>query len=104
MIVSIIILLSTRVVLTPTEHLFPIFFLIAAINIVALAIGSKKQKILALVVLLMSLSLGIWSFQSLKHKKEMREGVQELSGQPDSHQKRRQTVTSSPINRIHRIG
>jgi hypothetical protein len=79
LIVSIIILLSTGIVLTPTEHLFPIFFLVAALNIVPLAIGSKKQRILALVVILISMSLGIWSFWSLKHGKEIRQRVQELS-------------------------
>jgi hypothetical protein len=98
--ISVIILLSTGIVLTPTEHLFPIFFLVAALNIVPLAIGSKKQRILALVVLLISVSLGIWSLWSLKHGKEIRQRVQELSEKARGHHKSSQTITLNLTNRL----
>ena len=49
------------------------------LTIVPIAIGSRNQKILAFVVLLISLFLAIVAFQGLRSEKYMRERAQELS-------------------------
>ena len=51
------------------------------LTIVPIAIGSRNQKILAFVVLLISLFLAIVAFQGLRSEKYMRERAQELSEQ-----------------------
>ncbi len=78
LIISIIILLSTGVMTTTIGSLFPIFTFVVMLNIVAIAIGSRNQKILAFVVLLISVFLAILAFQGLKYEKQMRERAQKL--------------------------
>ncbi len=81
LIISIIILLSTNLMTATTGSIFPIFAFVVVLTIVPIAIGSRNQKILAFVVLLISLFLAIVAFQGLRHEKHMRERAQKLSAE-----------------------
>ncbi len=86
-IVSVIILLSTGVMTTTTGNLFPIFALVALLNIVPLAVGRKKQKISAFVILSTSVFLAIWAFQGVQHERQMRERAQKVSEERQIHKR-----------------
>ena len=78
LIISIIILLSTDLMTARMGSLFPIFISVVALSIVPIAIGSRNQKILAFIVLFISVSLAILAFQGLRYEKHERERIKKL--------------------------
>ena len=75
LVVCIIILLATAIVTSPFGSLLPVFGFVALLDLIPLVRGNRTQKIVAIMILAIAVTLFIFAIEDFKLQRQRMEGM-----------------------------